>query len=93
MAETDIRRENLFDLLEILRDHFADDPMVYVAANLMMYYEEGNPKKRLTPDILVVRGIEKARSRPLPALGRKKESRSRHRPDFEVQAKAGPEKI
>ena len=43
MIETELHRKNLCDLLEILSDRFADDPMVYVAAGLLIYYEEGNP--------------------------------------------------
>ena len=35
----------MVDLLEILSDHFADDPMVYVSADLLIYYEEGDPEQ------------------------------------------------
>ena len=59
MIETELRRKNLDDLLEILSDRFADDPMVYVAADLLIYYEEGMPEKRLAPDLFVVHGVPK----------------------------------
>ena len=59
MTETDIHRKNVRDLLEILGDRFADDPMVYVSADLLIYYQEGDMSKRLAPDIFVVRGVPK----------------------------------
>ena len=71
MGETDIHRENMTDLIQTLKDHFADDPMVYVSGWLLVFYEEGDPKKRVAPDIFVVRGAEKRLARPLPDLGRR----------------------
>ncbi len=59
MGETDIHRENMTDLIQTLNDYFADDPMVYVSGWLLVFYEEGDPKKRVAPDIFVVRGVEK----------------------------------
>jgi Uma2 family endonuclease len=59
MTETDIHRKNVRDLLEILGDRFADDPMVYVSADLLIYYQEGDMSKRLAPDVFVVRGVPK----------------------------------
>ena len=58
MAETDIHRENMVDLIQTLKDRFAADPMIYVSGNLLMFYEEGNRRKHVSPDVFVVRGIE-----------------------------------
>lgn len=59
MAETDIHRKGLMDLIETLEDRFADDPMVYVSGNLLLFYEEGNKRRHVSPDVFVVRGVSK----------------------------------
>jgi hypothetical protein len=58
VAETDIHIDCLLTTREVLRQYFlARDPMVYVAGNLFVYYERGNPKRRVAPDVFVVRGV------------------------------------
>ncbi len=59
MAETDLHRQDMVDLIETLQDHFAGDPQVYVTGNLLLYYEEGNPRKHVSPDVFVVHGVPK----------------------------------
>src|SRR4051794_6365212 len=59
MAETDLHRQDMVDLIETIDDHFAADPNVYVTGNLLLYYEEGNPRKSVSPDVFVVRGVPK----------------------------------
>jgi Uma2 family endonuclease len=59
MAETDVHRKLMAELIEELEIFFQDDPQVYVSGNLLLYYEEGNPKKRIAPDVFVVRGVPK----------------------------------
>ncbi|MGA9925641.1 MAG: Uma2 family endonuclease, partial [Isosphaeraceae bacterium] len=59
MAETDLHRQDMVDLIETLQDHFAGDLQVYVTGNLLLYYEEGNPRKHVSPDVFVVRGVPK----------------------------------
>ncbi len=59
MAETDIHRNDMVDLIQSLEDHFAGDDRVYVSGNLLMFYEEGNRRKHISPDVFVVRGVEK----------------------------------
>ncbi len=59
MAETDVHRNQMVDLIEVLKDFFRDVPYVYVSGNLLLYYEEGNPKKSVAPDVFVVVGIPK----------------------------------
>ena len=54
MAETDVHIEVLIYLREALRDHFRDDPRVYVAGKMLFYYEEGNPTACVAPDVFVV---------------------------------------
>jgi Uma2 family endonuclease len=53
----------LMDLRQGLEDHFAGVPDVYVASNLILYYQEGDSNKRKDPDILVARKVGKHRRR------------------------------
>jgi Uma2 family endonuclease len=57
MAETPFHGEIMFGLRQILQDHFAEDPMVYVSGNLMMYYVKNNKRRHTSPDLFLVRGI------------------------------------
>jgi Uma2 family endonuclease len=59
MAETDLHREEMFDVIGALKEHIAADPMVYVSGNLLLFYERGNKRKRVSPDVMVVRGVPK----------------------------------
>jgi Uma2 family endonuclease len=61
MAETDIHRDCMVDAIETLQDFFADDPQTYVSGDLLLYYEEGNWRKSVAPDVFVVRGVPKHR--------------------------------
>jgi Uma2 family endonuclease len=58
MAETDLHRDDMTDLIQSLKDHFALDPMTYVSGNLLIFYEEGNRHKHVSPDVFVVRGVK-----------------------------------
>lgn len=57
MAETDFHREQIVYLIEALKDHFREQEDVYVAGNLFVYYEEGNPAAVVAPDVFVVFGV------------------------------------
>jgi Uma2 family endonuclease len=59
MAETEVHLEEMIDSIQVLRDHFADQPRVYVCGNLLLYYEEGNPRKHVSPDVLVALDVPK----------------------------------
>ena len=63
MAESDAQLTPLTNAVVWLRNHFRRDPDVYVSGNLFIYYEEGNPKRRVAPDVFVVFGA-RARERP-----------------------------
>lgn len=63
MAETDVHRNLLADLVFTLDNHFSNDPDVYVSGNLLVYYVEGNPAKCFAPDVFVVRGVPKGQRR------------------------------
>ncbi len=63
VAETPEHRDNLFDLIYLLRGWFRTDPQVYVSGNMFLYYVEGDPRRHVSPDVFVVRGIPAARRR------------------------------
>ncbi len=59
MAESDATRDYLIYGVEALDRYFQKDPKVYVSGNLFIYYEQGNPKAVVAPDVFVVLGVEK----------------------------------
>ena len=59
MAETDKHRDLMVDFIQILRNYYQNEKDVYVSGNLLMYYEKGNPRKSISPDVFVVFGVEK----------------------------------
>jgi Uma2 family endonuclease len=59
MAETDVHRDQMADLILTLKEFYRDAPNVYVSGNLLIYYEEGNIYKRVAPDVFVVKGVSK----------------------------------
>jgi Uma2 family endonuclease len=60
MGETPVHRRVMVDLIEELDLWFADDPTVYVSGNMMLYYEEGDPRRNRSPDVQVTFGIAKS---------------------------------
>jgi Uma2 family endonuclease len=63
MGDTDYHTIALIWLRQALEDCFAGVLDVYVAMNLILYFEQGNPSARRDPDILVARGVGKHRRR------------------------------
>ena len=59
MGETEIHILAITELLQSLRLHFQNDSDVYVVGDNLVYYEEGNRKKFIVPDLYVVKGVEK----------------------------------
>jgi Uma2 family endonuclease len=59
MGETDFHNKAIIWLREALEDHFATVSDVYVATNLVFYYEYGSPRRRRDPDGLVAKGVGK----------------------------------
>ena len=59
MAETDVHRDQIIALILTLQDHFQGRPDVYVTGNLLMFYEQGNGRRHLSPDVMVVFGVDK----------------------------------
>ncbi len=59
MGDTDHHNVAIIWLREGLQDHFADRDDVYVASNLVWYFEEGDPSSRRDPDGLVAKKVGK----------------------------------
>lgn len=59
MAETDHHRNLMFDLIKTLQAYYAKEPMTYVSGNLLLFYEPGNKRKHVAPDVFVVKNVPK----------------------------------
>ncbi len=59
IGETDTHINVIFYLRQALRYFFRRTETVYVAANLFLYYQEGDPHARQAPDVFVVKGVPK----------------------------------
>ena len=59
MAESPKHQQVMIDCMDILRSHFRGFVDVYIAGNMLLYYEEGNPRKSISPDVFMVRGLSK----------------------------------
>jgi Uma2 family endonuclease len=57
MAESDLHRDIMFHLINRLKERYARRRDVYVTGNLLVYYEEGQPRTSLSPDCMVVFGV------------------------------------
>ncbi len=57
MAETDIHRDLMVALIQTLKRYFAGNPSVYVSGNLLVFYEPGNRRRHVSPDVFVVFGV------------------------------------
>jgi len=79
MAESDSQRDCLVYAVDALQQHFRHLRDVYVSGNLLLYYEEGNPKAVVAPDVFVVLGASNHR-RPSYLLWREPKA-----PDFVLE--------
>ena len=58
LAENDPQLHAIHYAFGALRMRYDDRPDVYVSADLLIYYEEGNPRVSVAPDVFVVFGVE-----------------------------------
>ncbi|WP_008307870.1 Uma2 family endonuclease [Leptolyngbya sp. PCC 6406] len=63
MTESDATRDYLLYCVEVLRLYFKGRSHVYVSGNLFIYYEEGNPKAAMSPDVFVIFGVSNRKRR------------------------------
>jgi Uma2 family endonuclease len=93
IGESDVHRDETLALIAALQAYYRNEPLLYVSGDLMFYYEEGNPKKVVSPDVFVVKGIEQRQrrvyklweERALPCLAIEISSRSTRREDLGVK--------
>jgi Uma2 family endonuclease len=57
MAETDKHCDLMIYVREALKIRYADSPDVYVSGNNFLFYQEGDPKKRVSLDVYVGFGV------------------------------------
>ena len=54
MAETAIHRDLMIYAIEALKTHFADRDDIWISGNDFVYFVEGDPNRRVSPDAYVV---------------------------------------
>ena len=59
MGETDWHIILITELFNTLRTYFQQESKTKVFADMMFYYEEDNPQKCISPDVMVVKGVDK----------------------------------
>ena len=64
MAESEFQLVPMLYVLTVLRTHFRDREDVYVGGDMFVYYEEGNPRAVVAPDVFVVIGAAKRAEHP-----------------------------
>ena len=80
MAETPVHRDVMIDAIQILKRRFANRSDVYVSVDMLMYYEEGNLRKCVAPDVFVVVGADRDEDRDTYLLWREPKA-----PDFVLE--------
>lgn len=63
MTESDPTRDYLTYCVEALNLFFQGRSQIYVSGNLFIYYEEGNPRAVVSPDVFVIFGVTKRQRR------------------------------
>ena len=59
MGETDLHIDEIEYLRIALRERYRDEPGVYVASNLLLFYQKGHPETFIVPDVFVAWGVSK----------------------------------
>ena len=57
MGETDLHRKAMIKAIETLEMFYAGK-QVYVSGNILLFYRPGDRRKHVSPDLLVVKGLE-----------------------------------
>ena len=71
MGETEIHIREIIYLFEALDEHLRGVPEVYVGADMLLYYVEGNPRKFVVPDVFATRGVPRGERRTYKLLGKR----------------------
>jgi len=57
MGETDLHRNIMFATIETLKLYF-EGQRVYVSGNILLFYQPGNRRRHVSPDVLVTKGLD-----------------------------------
>ena len=57
MGETDLHRSIMVETIDSLKLHYAGQK-VYVSGNILLFYQPGNRRRHVSPDVLVVKGLD-----------------------------------
>jgi Uma2 family endonuclease len=63
MAETEDHRDLMIDLIWTLKAYPPIARRFYISGNLLLYYERGNKRRHVSPDLFAVRGLSQHRRR------------------------------
>jgi Uma2 family endonuclease len=63
MGETEIHIREIIYLFEALAEHLREVAEVYVGADMLLYYVEGNPRQFVVPDVFVALGVPRGQRR------------------------------
>ncbi len=63
MGETEFHVIAILHLYDALRHYFRDRKDVYVAADMFLYYQEGNSGACKSPDVMAIKGVDKHKRR------------------------------
>ena len=63
MGETDFQHLQISILEQMLRLFLLNKKDVYLASDLIVYHEEGNPNRRFAPDLMICFGVENKKRR------------------------------
>lgn len=63
MADNDFQYRCIVDTRFALGQRYLNDPQVYVGADLLIYFVEGDPTKSVAPDVLVSLGVPRGNRR------------------------------
>ena len=63
MGETDFQHIQISILEQMLRLFLMNKKDVYLASDLIVYHEEGNPNRRFAPDLMICFGVENKKRR------------------------------
>lgn len=63
MADTDAQYQAIVDTRFGLEQYYRDESHIYIGADLLVYYEKGDPTKSVAPDVFVSFGVPKGMRR------------------------------
>src|SRR5437879_6019125 len=59
VPETEVHRDMMIFSVHTLKDYYEHVPNVHVTGDLLLYYVEGDKRRHISPDIMVIKGVPK----------------------------------